>query len=301
MALKKQKENKDFIAVISKRIPPPSPDSDFVSYQNIRTDILSIFRGLIAGQSDVSLPSMSNAYNFYTNELEILVKIGAFHEAYFHNLILSAKLFLDLAVNDSDRQAYIDIVDLYVRPKSKKTEKFRATFEKAMSGILAYILSNLEGCSEHLAILISNQAFGIKSEKTTYDALTKVKAAGFNPSNFSNIIMLALFISIFERKIDWNKIKPRAKQARSERELSIALESLFNYKKRIILDQIIMAKSALEKNPSAYEGKITPEFFEYVRNYPSKSIPYNDEMACVVLFINVLSGFYLSNLDLPQD
>lgn len=256
----------------------------FSFYREFRSAIFNIIRQIIENNDLQKVEALSCAANFMNDQFDIFFEAGFFNEGYKHNFILSSEIFTNYFKDKRKINELLNIVDLYVKPKSEKTQDFKNSFYKGSSALMAYMLSQYPSCSEHLALLITKQVFAYKSDQTAYEELNRLKQYLSQGKKIPTSAKLVLFWILFSKSIDWNSLKPRAKQGRSISELKEGLQCLSNLREDILSEELGSAQNALRNHPEQFENIIKPEFFDKILNFQNGCIEIDDEMTCAVLY-----------------
>lgn len=254
----------------------------FDYFREWRTTIFGMFRKIIENADVEKGRSIIGLYNHF-QDVNVLLETGFIHDAYKHNMMLSLEIFGANWENPAKAEKLLSMLDMYVRPKSAKTEDFTHAFDKASAGMLAYMLSTNTPCPEHRAILIMKQAFGFMADQTVYESLTTMKRYEFPNGKIPLVAKLLVFFVLFQKSVNWTAIKPRAKQGRSVSELAEGLKNLQCLRENSIREEIENAQRGLLANDLRFDGLIKPEFADSILRFDSSTV-IDDEMVCAVLF-----------------
>jgi hypothetical protein len=96
--------------------------------------------------------------------------------------------------------------------------------------------------------------------------------------------------------VEWEEIKPRAKQTRSIMELKRGLDCLTKLRENVIKEDIKSAQRALQKNKEQFSKIITAELIDEILKYPDEPVKINDELVFAVLFLNYFGNTLTSAL-----
>jgi hypothetical protein len=291
---KRENKNSDIIKEIQRETDGIENYSGFALYQELRNRIFNSVKISIQQNNQKKCDTLFNMSEYFNGEMDILFKSGFFNPAYEDNLILATDIFSSNFKDENNTKFLLSRLDIYVRPKSEKTEEFINSMDKSLSGILAYLLSQFEECSEHLSIHIAKQAFKHKSDQTVYHSLGKIKK--LPNQKISALAKLFLFGRLFFKSVEWDQIKPRAKQSRSIMELKRGLDSLTKLRENIIKEDIKSAQTALQTNKKQFSKIIRTELIDEIHKYPDKPIKINDEFVFAVLFLNYFGNTLTSAL-----
>ncbi|GEM_PF-2625335 len=268
----------------------------FELYKNWRNTLFGMLRGIIENNQTERANALSGASNIIESEFDIFYECGFFHEAYKHNFHLSADIFVSHFEDKDEINRLQEIVDLYVLPKSEKTQDFGNSFSKGLAATMAYIMIDGQKCSEHLSVFISKQVFGFQSDQTAYEHLKEIKKHFSTNKKIPISLYLALFYALFTKKVDWTAIKARAKQERSISELRTALDHLDSIRKRLVEQEITNAQKSLLDNKELFEGVMEFEFMSKILNFDSHRTIIDDEFVLGVLCASFLRNKIFASL-----
>jgi len=255
----------------------------FEIYQEWRNVLFEYYINVYKNKDIESIRKTQKFNESLGDDVDYLFDLNLVHEDYKDNIKLSIQILINNLNTPEMINDLINIIDKKHKPKQNSRKVFIDDVNKGMCGIFAYVLKNSGKCSEKLSLLISSQVFGIKSKNTVYSLLKNTEKI-IKDNNVPLILKLILFGYLFKKNINWNLIKPRAKQQRSISELKIAINGLNELRQKYINEELLHAQQILKRNPKHFGNIIDDDFIDSIINFEAKRPKIDDELTFAILF-----------------